>query len=140
MKKLLLTLAAVMFFGAAAADDRPVDYSTFPAPAKEFITKHFAKAQVTSAMLDEDGEYTAMLNDGAKIEFRKNGAWKEVDCRTNVVPKTVIPAKIASYVKANYAKATINKIEAGHNDFEVRLSTGVELKFDMKGNFLRIDD
>lgn len=140
MKKFLLTLVAVMFFGAASADDRPVDYSTFPASAKEFITKHFAKAQVTSAMLDEDGEYTAYLSDGTKIEFRKNGVWKEVNCRANAVPTTVIPEKIASYVKANYATAMITKIESGHKGLEVRLSTGIELKFDLQGNFVRIDD
>lgn len=140
MKKLLMMLVAVMFIGSAVADDRPVEYSTFPKAAKDFVTKHFAKSQVVSAVLDEDGEYTAYLNDGAKVEFNKKGAWKEVNCRENAVPASIVPAKIGQYVKDNYAGGVITKIDVDNNDYEIRLSTGFELKFDLKGNFLRIDD
>lgn len=140
MKKLLFSLAAVIFFGTAVAEERPVDYATFPASAKTFITKNFAKAQVASAMLDEDGDYTAKLSCGTKIEFRNNGAWKEVNCKTKAVPAAIVPAAIAKYVKANYPGATINKIDIDTTDYEIRLSSGIELKFDLKGNFLRIDD
>lgn len=140
MKKILLTLAAIFIFGAAAADDRPVEYGQFPKAAKDFITKYFAKAEVTSSTLDNDGEYTAYLANGTKIEFNNSGIWKEVNCYTKAVPAGIIPAKIAHYVKANQAPAMIVKIDVDRNDYEVKLSTGVELKFDLRGNFIRIDD
>lgn len=140
MKKLLMTLVAALFVGTAAADDRPVEYSTFPQGAKEFITKHFSKTPVVSAMLDEDGQYTAYLNNGTKVEFRNNGAWKEVDCRASAVPASIIPAKIAQYVAAHYAGVAITKIDVDYRDYEIRLASGMELKFDLQGNFLRIDD
>lgn len=139
MKKLLFMLAAVAMYGFAAADDRPVDYNQLPKDAKAFIAKHFKSARVLSTLMDNDfmdKEYTVYMDGGTKVEFRGNGAWKEVNAGMGTVPASVVPAKIANYVKANYAGTQINKIDMDKTDYELKLSNGMELKFTLAGDFM----
>ena len=143
MKKMLLTLAAALFAVASVADDRPIDYNQIPQNAKTFLTKYFAKAKPASVTVDDEytnAEYTVYLDNGAKVEFRKDGSWKEVDCRAQALPAGIVPANIASYVSKNYTGTQIVKIDKDYTDYELRLSNGLELKFDLQGNFLRVDD
>jgi hypothetical protein len=78
--------------------------------------------------------------DGAKVEFARNGEWKEVDCRRSSVPSPIVPDKILKYVKANYPDAKVMLIERDKNDYEVRLSNRLELTFDKAFNIIDIDD
>lgn len=74
-----------------------------------------------------------------EIEFDKKGNWKEVDAKTGKVPKSIIPKKIASYIKANFPKEDVTKIEIGSSGYETKLTNGLELKFNLKGDFIKID-
>lgn len=145
MKKILLTLVVTMFCSMMAmADDMPIDYKEVPANIKTFVTKHFPSAKVTAATKDAEfmggTEYTIYLDNGAKIEFNNKGTWKEVECGVVAVPAGIVPAKIANYVLANYKGSDIVKIDSDKNDYEIRLSNGVELKFNRNGDFIKIDD
>nr|WP_242499231.1 PepSY-like domain-containing protein [Flavobacterium sp. 140616W15] len=48
--------------------------------------------------------------------------------------------KIVSYINTNFANTTITKIDKGTWGYEVNLSNGLELEFNSKGNFIRIDN
>ena len=84
--------------------------------------------------------YEVMLADGTKVEFNRNGEWKEVDCRHSSVPTPIVPAQIMKYVKANYPDVKVMKIERDRIDYELRLSNRLELTFDTKFNIIDIDD
>ena len=145
MKKILLTLVVAMFCSISVmADDMPIEYNKVPANARAVITKYFPTSTVTAATKDAEflggAEYSVYLNNGAKVEFDSKGVWKEVECGTMAVPAGIVPVKIASYVKANYEGSDIVKIDVDKNDYEIRLSTGLELKFNLKGDFIGIDD
>ena len=57
------------------------------------------------------------------------------------VSSSSLPQNILDYVSSNYPGVTIREAETENNDnFEVYLSNGLELVFDMDGNFLGIDD
>lgn len=143
MKKSILTLAAALLVGFATAEERPADYNTLPANAKALIAKHFAKTTVASATVDKDFmevEYTVLLADGTSVEFNKAGNWTQVENKSSGITSTIIPKKIASYVSTNYAGAKITKIDIDRTDYEVELSNDIDLKFDLKGTFLRADD
>ncbi|WP_394774174.1 PepSY-like domain-containing protein [Flavobacterium sp.] len=46
---------------------------------------------------------------------------------------------MASYVKTNFRKEKITKIEIGTSGYETKLTNGLELKFNLKGDFTKID-
>lgn len=140
---MFLTVAAALCVGVAVADDRPIDYKELPQAAKSFVTKYFAKAKVAATTIDAEvmrTEYTVYLEGGTKLEFNKQGAWSKVDCGISAVPSGIVPAAIAGYVAKNHAGASVVKIDVGRTDYELDLSNGLELKFDLKGNFLRMDN
>ena len=87
-----------------------------------------------------EARYEVIFTDGAKAEFYKDGEWKEVDCRYSSVPAAVVPAQIAQYVSGHYPDASIVQIDRDKHDYEVKLSNGLELTFDLKFNLIDIDD
>ena len=73
------------------------------------------------------------------IEFRHNGAWKEVENHYGKVPDAIVPHKILEYARQKYPSQSIRKIERDSHGYEVKLPSGLELKFDGKGRFRKID-
>ena len=88
MKKLMMILAgtALMVTSAPAfaGNDRPIAVGELPATAQQFIKAHFAGVEVSLSKVDEelfDKDYKVVFVNGAKVEFTKNGEWKDVECK-----------------------------------------------------------
>lgn len=148
MKKILATLLctfAVVF--AANAEDKPINLTQLPAVAQQFIKKHFSDKQFSYATKDTDlfdGEYKVVFADGDKVEFDSKGNWNDVECRQSVegVPAAIIPASIQKYLTQHYKTAKVVDIEYDkefRSMYEVKLNTGLELKFDKQGTLVGID-
>ena len=146
MKKILLTLVAIFsmgVFSAIADNDKIINKSQLPAQAQQFIDTHFAGVDMTYAKEERDifsRSFEVRLANGAKIEFTSKGEWEEVDCHSNEVPAAIIPQAIKDYVDNNFANEKILVIEKDRNDYEVKLSNRLELKFDKDFNISDIDD
>lgn len=147
MKNLTISFAAflaLMFISASClADGRKIPVNQIPAPAQEFIKKHFADKTPAYAEKDRDGfgvKYEVKFTDGTEIDFRKNGEWDKVDCKYSEVPAVLVPTAIANYVNTNFQGAKIVKIDKERYGYEIELSTDLELKFDHSGNLMYIDD
>lgn len=147
MKKIIaLLLVVVASVGIASARDRvTTDASVLPKAATAVITKHFGKVGVNHIKIDENvlgrvEDYDVILNNGTEIEFTSDGTVKSIDCGRNGVPADLVIKPIRDYVAANFGNATIVAIETNRNNYEVELSTGLDLKFDRSGKFLRVDD
>ena len=52
----------------------------------------------------------------------------------------LIPDKIKEYVKKNYKDVTYKEYEVGTRSYEVKLSNGLELKFNSSFVLIEIDD
>lgn len=125
---------------ALADNDKPIAVSQLPAVSQQIIKKHFAGKNVAMAKQETgllDKNYEVVFTNGEKIEFDKKGNWKEIDCKLSAVPARLIPAKIASYLKANYPGIKVLKIEKDDNEYEVNLANGIEITFNK--NFVVID-
>ena len=146
MKKILLILVAVFSVGilAAVADnDKLINKSQLPKAAQEFIDAHFAGVDLLYAKEDCNilfNSYEVRLANGVKVEFSSKGNWEEVDGGQSAVPAAIVPQHIKDYIEKNYAGERILVIEKNRNDYEVKLSNRLELKFDKNFNIYDIDD
>ena len=108
MKKFAVLTAALLFlfsFSGRADNDRPITVDQLPQKSQKFIEQYFPKAKVAYAKEEReflDIRYEVVFANSAKIEFLKDGEWKEVDCKYSAVPAAIVPVKIAEYVAKNY--------------------------------------
>ena len=146
MKKLLILAAAVFALGTStvsADNDRPISVSELPEKAQQFIRQHFPNEKVSFAKMERvlfDTTYEVIFTSSSKVEFLKNGDWKEVDCKYSTVPAAIIPQQIAQYVSQYYPDTSVVQIDRDKRDYEVKLTNGLELTFDLKFNLIDIDD
>ncbi len=124
------------------ADVNVISPSQLPAAAKSFVAKQFPNKKIVRAEKDMDGQtdYEVKLNGGVEIDFDAQGQWTKVDCGRKAVPSVLIPKAISEYVKKNYSKAIITKIDKEPYGYEIELSNRLDLKFDKNGSFIGRDD
>lgn len=140
---LYVFLAASSLIAAASPDDDyAIPFGQLPAVSQNFVKTHFDMASVAYCMRDAHS-YEVRFSDASEIEFDYSGKWEEIDCKYKAVPESVvklIPASIPSHVQANFPSALITKIKVKNWGYELELNNGIELEFNKKGTFLRIDD
>jgi hypothetical protein len=51
-----------------------------------------------------------------------------------------VQQKISDYISADYPNDSVTEVEIENQKIEVELSSGIELIFDINGNFVRLDD
>ena len=139
MKKLMMILAGAALLAtsapAFAGNDRPIAVGELPAVSQEFIKTHFAGVEVSFSKVDEE-----LFDKDSKVEFAKNGEWKDVECKYGEVPAAIVPQQIRDYVTKNYPKNKIVAIDRDRRDYEVELDNGLDLKFDLKFRLIDIDN
>ena len=147
MKKLTIIFASLALMASSvsafAGNDRIITVAELPAASQQFIKAHFAGVEVSYAKVDEemfDKDYKVVFVNGSKVEFAKDGAWKEVDCKYGEVPAAIVPQQIRDYVAKNFAGRKIVSIDRDKRDWEVKLDNGLDLKFDLHFRLIEIDD
>ena len=142
-KMILLTVSLFMGLGTIfAGHDRPIKVEQLPEKAQKFLTTYWTDVKVLKAEMDKDGlevAYDVYLENKTKIEFDKRGEWKEIKSPMTEIPKGVIMQNILDYVANNYSGNSIEKIKREHHHYEVELTNDIELKFNKKGEFKRVD-
>ncbi len=146
MKKVLsilvLALVAVQFVIAGEVITR--DANQLPLNARNFINQYFSKPQISRIKIDTNvlgsKKYEVLLTDRTEIDFDSNGNWTEVDCKKAAVPGALVPVSVKEYVKTNFPREIITKIDRGGSGMEVELANDYSLKFNSKGKFVKMDD
>ena len=118
-------------------DDVQITFDELPAKAQSFVKTHFPKEEIEMLRVED---YTVALSNGTEVEFLPNGEWKEIKSRGSEIPASIIPSGIRDYVKKNYASSTIKDIKKKRYGYEVELTGDIDLEFNSKGKFLRVDD
>lgn len=146
MKKVLsilvMALVAVQF--AFAGDVITQDVKQLPLTARNFINQYFSKPQISHIKIESEvlqsKKYEVLLTDRTEIDFDSKGNWVEINCNKAAVPAALIPESVKEYVKTNFPKEKITKIERKRSGVEVELSNDYSLKFNNKGKFVSMDD
>lgn len=125
-----------------AGNDKQITVNQLPKKAITFIDTHFKAIDVSYAKEEKElfnKNYEVIFVDGSKVEFNKEGEWKEIDCQFSFVPTAAIPSQIVDFISKHHQGKTILEIDRDRRDYEVKLENGFELKFDMKFNFIGAD-
>lgn len=125
------------------AQEQQITFQELPQTSQQFISTYFGTKNVSVVLLDNDylkKEYEVLLLNGTKIEFKGDGSWKEIKNKRSTLPTQFMPSKIVSYVHKSFPNTGIKKIEKNRFSYEVELINGIDLKFDSKGKFIKIDD
>lgn len=136
---------SVTLMGAtlASAQNSVINSSELPANTRSFVTKTFKNQPIVQAEKESTlgyvHEYSVILRDGTTLDFERDGSWEKMENKTKGLPFKAVPSKIAAYVKKAFPKTYIKSIEKDRSEYEVELSNELDLKFDLKGNFKKID-
>lgn len=142
MKKLLLFLLLTVMAGGVAhafIDKYTIDRKDLPDQAREMLDEYFPKAKVGMIKVDrhllKKTDYDVRLVNGTTIEFTNAGKWTSVDCKKREVPEGLVPKSIRNYVSKNGNGAKIVSIKKKVSGYEIGLSDGVEMTFNLLGQF-----
>lgn len=121
---------------------------TLPKNATDYIAKHFNGYEINFSEKDRDVldvDYTVYVRNGKqsyKLEFDKKGNVTDIESESRglALPQSVLPANVVQYVKGAFPNAKVTEWSKDGNMQLVELNNDMELVFNAKGKFLRIDD
>lgn len=148
MKKLIAALLMIFVTAgvAMAFDKYTINRDALPEQAQKMLKEYFPKAKIGMIKVDKHllkkTDYDVRLVNGTTIEFNNAGKWTSVNCKNRVVPEGLVTNPIRKYVSKNFSDVKIVKIKKKSNGYEIGLSDGVELKFNLLGQFkgVKMDD
>lgn len=136
---LILSLVALVLPGYAIIDTYTIDRDKLPEEARAMLDEYFPKAKVSMIKVDrhllKKTDYDVKLVNGTTIEFSNKGKWKTVDCKKRAVPEGLVMKPIRNYVAKNFDGLKIVKIVKKTSGYEISLSDGVVLKFNLLGSY-----
>ena len=145
MKKHFLTImVAILAIFTAQAQN----YKSMPQNAKDYIAKHFNGYNISHYEKDteilevEHKLYITRNSATYKLKFDRSGNIKDIESLDDktALPNSVLPVKITQHVKATFPKAKIIEWKKKRSTQVVELTNDMELIFNLKGEFMRIDD
>ncbi len=143
MKKYFSVVLMALCSLTACAKEQVIAYDQVPEAAKAIVAAHFDASQISYVTVDKgllDCDYDIKFNDGRSLEFNKAGELLKVDCKLAEVPSALIPEQVRAYVKANFPNAFITEWSKDDRRWKAELNSGLDLEFNSKYEFVRIDD
>ncbi|MBQ0160765.1 MAG: PepSY-like domain-containing protein [Bacteroidales bacterium] len=141
MKKIIFAIVAMLVLVGtvnAQTKKRTIDPENLPKVANELIQKHWPSCAIDNAYI-KGKEYEALLTDGTIIQFDSKGVWKEMKC-TDGLPVTLVPVYITRYIVDRYPKQLIIDCEKLKGGYEVMITNGLKIQFDLRGNVTHVDE
>lgn len=144
MKKITLIalLISVFALGANARGKQPVAFENIPEAVQTEMQKTFSVNQIQYITFAKElgyKMYTFMLADGTKLQFDHKAILRKISNK-NGINETLVPENILEYVRKTFPNATITEYQREHSRQEVELNNNLDLVFNKRGKFLRIED
>ncbi len=116
--------------------------SAIPNEIASYVETHFPDNEILQAVMQVDGlelTYDVTLRGNIYLEFNRKKDIIEIKSFEKL-PDSVIPVAILNYVSSNYEGNFIKEWEIDDRIQQVKLDNELELEFNKKGEFLRIDN
>jgi uncharacterized membrane protein YkoI len=143
-----------------SANSVSVDPDSLPSAVQTYVGNNYPNATIYEAELDDEcGQdvYEVELSNGVELYFDLQGNFlgtdDDFDCdddddgyedEDDYVDPDSLPASLLTYLVNNYPNDSIYEAEledeCGQDVYEVELSSGLELYFNLQGNFLGTED
>lgn len=140
MQKFVLTSMFITIF-SSCEKETIIPAGEIPNEISSYVLKHFPTNSIIQILIDRDlvfKTFDVTLSGGISLEFNSKKEIQDIDGST-LLPDSVIPEKIRQFVSTNYSNNVITDWELEGKNQQIGLDNGLELKFNMKGDFLRID-
>jgi hypothetical protein len=140
---MFLTLSTVFI---SCEEKELITKSALPQASIKFIDTHFDGVDISMIVKETETfsrNYTVYMANGFEIDFTKSGEWDKVDGENTSIPEsilTLLPQGILTYVEGSIPDYSIVEINKERSKYEISLSNDMDLKFNSKGEFLRLDD
>ena len=144
MKKFaFIALLSMVCLTVSARGKQPIAFDALPQIVQEEIHKNFETEQI-QFITSEKGigrhyHYTFSIDDGTKIELDEKAGLIGVSNKMGI-DSVFVPAKIKEYVQKTFPNATITEYKYETMKQEVELNNKLDLIFDKRSAFIRIDD
>jgi len=133
MKKLLTVVLSTLSLMACAKDNKQlIKVDQLPQAAQTVLTTYASDESIALIVMEKDlieTEYEVRFTNGNEWKFDEKGAVESLENKVNPLPQGLIPSEIEAYVDQNFTGQSIREYSVDSNDFEVKLSSGIELKF-----------
>ncbi|MDE5874302.1 MAG: PepSY-like domain-containing protein [Muribaculaceae bacterium] len=140
-KLLLIIVVCIVSVGSAHAfiDKYTIKREELPEKAQQMLDEHFPKAKISMIKVDrhllKKTDYDVKLTNGTFIEFNNSGQWTSIDCGKKSVPEAMLHKAIRNYVSKNYDGNKIVKFKKRNAGYDVGLSNGKSLRFNLLYQF-----
>lgn len=118
---------------ATAGDGVKIAPGSLPQAITAFISSNYQGQTIIKAEQYKN-KYEVTLSSGVKLEYDLNGKLLEISGggkKSNI--ETTLPKTILDYIAANHPGATITKAKQGSSKYDIYLSNGYRLKFNLAG-------
>lgn len=141
MKQIIIIAILTLAF-ASCEKETVLDDMNIPEEISNYVNTHFPDNKIIQVVKDVDElelSYDVILEDSLSMEFNRKKKIISIN-GLNKLPDSVIPEKLLNYANNHYAEQHIVEWSLDNRDQEIKLDNGIELKFNTKGEFLRIDN
>ena len=143
MKKLTLMalLLGLFCLTAGAKGKQPIAIEKLPRAVKAAAMQHYTPDQILFITMEKQvgkDEYEFSLADGTKVEFYENGQLHKIKSQQGV-PDAFIPENMLQYIKATFPNSIVTEYKNDRMMKKIELNNDVDLVFNRRGKFLRID-
>lgn len=123
-------------------DDEVLAIEDIPSSIMNYISTHFPENSVIGAWIDTDDNVTTYeINLSGDVELEFNAQYEVISIESDMqLPNSVVPQSILDYVAQNYPNNVITSWELEDNLQQIELNNGLELDFNLNGEFVGIGD
>lgn len=143
MKKIVLVLMmCVLAVAANAKGKQPVAFEKVPQEVQAEFQKYFSTDSVQYITFEKElGQkmYTFVLSEGTKVKYNDKAVLRKIENKNGILT-TLVPEKIMEYAQQTFPNATITEYVCGKSRKEIELNDNIELIFNKRDKFLRIED
>ncbi|HOO85686.1 MAG TPA: PepSY-like domain-containing protein [Prolixibacteraceae bacterium] len=141
MKQIIFIAILALAF-VSCEKETVLDDLNIPEEISDYVNTHFPDNKIIQIIKDVDElelTYDLTLEGSFSLEFNRKKQIISIN-GLNKLPDSVIPEKLLNYANNHYAEQHIVEWSLDNRDQEIKLDNGIELKFNTKGEFLRIDN